>query len=449
MHVLAKEVESTYISKGEEAAVPTTSPAPLISATPPPQLSVDTPAQSDAAPLPPTVTTTTETAKPLVPAINPAQSPAVNMERVAQVRAGKTEAEIEKFEEEFSDLKSDTREFLSDKESQNPKFLARFRDHLLDLPVSKRAIHARFFYKNENEIFKAENIERIFAILRPYCNYSNYDIILHLVKKFCDDPLKKRMLDYRDSFDSFEEVITVDIYLCAISVHPKSDVYQAFSKMIMTIDKPACECTLRAIRQLRESLAESADIHSYSAYVECMTTNSVLVVLRIPPSCVVWVGVAMTPDFMQAHHLTDVSIDGKDITFYQSREYLGQELCGASERGDVVGVVSLIALGADVNTVDKDGWSALMLAAGEGKTEVVVELVKAGANVDMQTKDGASALMAAAQEGKTEAVVELVKAGANVDMQTKDGASALMAAAQEGKTEAVVEWMVCTDVGCQ
>ena len=130
------------------------------------------------------------------------------------------------------------------------------------------------------------------------------------------------MRKYRDSFDSFEEVTTVDIYLCAISVHPKSDVYQAFSKMVMTIDKPACECTLREIRQLRESLAESADIHSYSAYVECMTTNSVLVVLRIPPSCVVWVGMAMTPDFMQAHNLTDVSIDGKDVTFYQDKDNL-------------------------------------------------------------------------------------------------------------------------------
>ena len=32
------------------------------------------------------------------------------------------------------------------------------------------------------------------------------------------------------------------------------------------------------------------------------------------------------------------------------------------------------------------GWSALMDAAMEGKTEVVVELVKAGANMDMQNE---------------------------------------------------------------
>ena len=32
----------------------------------------------------------------------------------------------------------------------------------------------------------------------------------------------------------------------------------------------------------------------------------------------------------------------------------------------------------------QDGWSALMKAAREGRTDVVVELVKAGANLNLQ-----------------------------------------------------------------
>ena len=39
-----------------------------------------------------------------------------------------------------------------------------------------------------------------------------------------------------------------------------------------------------------------------------------------------------------------------------------------------------------MSVTTQEGASALMLAAGFGKTEVVVELVKAGANVDMQSK---------------------------------------------------------------
>ena len=36
--------------------------------------------------------------------------------------------------------------------------------------------------------------------------------------------------------------------------------------------------------------------------------------------------------------------------------------------------------------VTQKGWSALMMSAKVGRTDVVVELVKAGANVDMQEK---------------------------------------------------------------
>ena len=317
MNSVAKEVEFAYILKGKQAPALTSIPTPLTSATPLPLQSVNAPAKLETAPPSVTFATTTAFIEPLIPSINPIQSPAVNKKRVAKVKA-----EIEQFDKEFSNLKSNTREFLSDRESQDPKFLARFRDHLFDLPVSKRAIHVRFFCKNEAGIFKAENIERIFAILRRYCNYSNYDIILHLVETFCDVSLRKRMQKYHNSFECFEEATTVDIFLAAISASPESEVYRAFSKMIMTIDKPASGCTLHEVRQLKESLCESADIHSYSAYIECMITNSVLVVLRIPPSCVVWVGVAMTHDFMRAHHLTDVSIDREDITFYRDRKYL-------------------------------------------------------------------------------------------------------------------------------
>ena len=37
-----------------------------------------------------------------------------------------------------------------------------------------------------------------------------------------------------------------------------------------------------------------------------------------------------------------------------------------------------------MSVITQGGFSALMVAAWEGKTEVVVELVKASANVDMQ-----------------------------------------------------------------
>ena len=39
-----------------------------------------------------------------------------------------------------------------------------------------------------------------------------------------------------------------------------------------------------------------------------------------------------------------------------------------------------------MSVITQVGYSALMWAAGLGRTEIVVELVKAGANVDMQNE---------------------------------------------------------------
>ena len=53
-------------------------------------------------------------------------------------------------------------------------------------------------------------------------------------------------------------------------------------------------------------------------------------------------------------------------------------------RCSIYGLQLCVILHMSVNT--QWGYSALMLAAMRGKTEVVAELVKAGANVDIQSK---------------------------------------------------------------
>ena len=78
----------------------------------------------------------------------------------------KVKARIEFFEEEFADLNVDA---LSEKENQDSSFLKRFRGHLLHMPVSKKSVHVKFFARNKRDIFKAINVEELFAILSPYC----------------------------------------------------------------------------------------------------------------------------------------------------------------------------------------------------------------------------------------------------------------------------------------
>ena len=71
---------------------------------------------------------------------------------------------------------------------------------------------------------------------------------------------------------------------------------------------------------------------------------------------------------------------------------------------------------AVVDSLDKDGRSALSRASQWGHLEVVQALLSARAKVDIQDKDGASALSLASRWGNLEVVHTLLSAGANADL---------------------------------
>ena len=242
--------------------------------------------------------------------------PAVDLVQPTDPRVEEAKENIERLEKEFSDIKYDTKKSLAKKEKEDSDFFDRFRDHLLDLPVSKKQIHVRFFTANEEEIFEAETIRKLFVILGRYCNYFNYEIIFHVVKRFCYE-LNDRMTSYRDSLTSFEKATTVDVYLCAISARPGGEISQGFIRMTVKINKPSSECTLYEIRELKEAVEEKASLESFATYIDAPGKGSVQVVLHVHEEVGWMMGVVFTLDFRRRHLLTDVTVDEKDL-----REYL-------------------------------------------------------------------------------------------------------------------------------
>ncbi|KAK3747914.1 hypothetical protein QZH41_000188 [Actinostola sp. cb2023] len=95
----------------------------------------------------------------------------------------------------------------------------------------------------------------------------------------------------------------------------------------------------------------------------------------------------------------------------------------------------LIDAGADINVTNNDGYTALMLAAENGKDEVVRTLIDAGADVNVTNKYGNTALVLAAINGKEEVARVLIVAGADVNVTDNDGDTALVLAAINGKEE--------------
>ena len=86
-----------------------------------------------------------------------------------------------------------------------------------------------------------------------------------------------------------------------------------------------------------------------------------------------------------------------------------------------------IKSGADVNTVDETGWTALMFAVQcRCETEIIKLLLDAGADVNVKDWNDMTPLMLATLCDGADVIDVLIKHGADIEAKDKDGNTALM-----------------------
>jgi len=111
----------------------------------------------------------------------------------------------------------------------------------------------------------------------------------------------------------------------------------------------------------------------------------------------------------------------------------------AAARGDIETVEDLLRNGADVNTAQGDGMTALHWAAERGDAKLAEVLIYSGANVNAGTRIGRyTPLHLASRGGHGEVVLALLRAKANPNATTTNsGVTALHLAAVAGKADVV------------
>jgi ankyrin repeat protein len=110
----------------------------------------------------------------------------------------------------------------------------------------------------------------------------------------------------------------------------------------------------------------------------------------------------------------------------------------AAMRGDRTGIAALLRRGADVNSAQGDGMTALHWAALRGDAVLAEALVKAGASVSAATRIAKySPLHLAAQIGDAATIEVLLRTGADANAASDNGTTPLMLSAAAGDTKAV------------
>ncbi len=106
-------------------------------------------------------------------------------------------------------------------------------------------------------------------------------------------------------------------------------------------------------------------------------------------------------------------------------------------RGNILMCEKLIELGADVNSVNTKGKTALHLAAGWGKAEMVEYLLKKGSNINAYDHLSWTPIMWASIRGKEENVKILLSYGANPNTRDIDMNTPLILAAYRNQKNVI------------
>jgi hypothetical protein len=108
----------------------------------------------------------------------------------------------------------------------------------------------------------------------------------------------------------------------------------------------------------------------------------------------------------------------------------------AADAGNLYAVRQLLAAGAAVDfRTDRAAMTALMVAGGRANIEVLEALLAAGANPKLRSSSGFTALMHAVIEGRTENARRLIAAGADV---ARDRDTLLKLASEKANAEMVL-----------
>lgn len=122
------------------------------------------------------------------------------------------------------------------------------------------------------------------------------------------------------------------------------------------------------------------------------------------------------------------------------------QLLAAAAAGDVAGISAALDGGADIDSRDARGRTALLVATVAGQTEAVRRLLEAEPDIDLQDDQHDNPFLYAGAEGLVDILRLVNEAGADPSITNRYGGTALIPASERGHVETVRYLLEETDV---
>ena len=332
---------------------------------------------------------------------------------------------------------------------------------------------------------KAQNAHELFNKLQPYYSFLSCDILVHITREFIGGEIENELEDYLIMMRKFQKSVKIKQLKEVMSLVPIQHDTSDTCDVNIQLNGEWEEGTLENLQQLLKHM-----FHNKQYLLNHMTVDersSLCITFKFPTSQSDGIAdeVKKSKEFIECVGVSRVSVGDVDVSIMEDSKFsFSSGLLKAAENGTNKAVKFLLEMGVNIDSVDSNGRTALMLASKAGHEEIVETLLSAGANsscqdheqtavgtdtvslphtdIDQESKIlmaakkdqtavgnhynanpnkedsiGLTALFHASQGGHSKVVQILLKGGADPNIQNGDGWTALMIASQNGHSEVV------------
>ena len=188
------------------------------------------------------------------------------------------EDQIKKLQKMFIELKDDVYESVKSKPVDT------FQVRLISMDVNCQEHYFKFLKEITD---KNDTIRGTWIDLTPYMNFLNYEILQHILQKFKDEDLQKKMDQYVEQINEFFQSTRLCDFLKCWPIRgatpPKEDLYKFLTTKTT---KDWKTCTLEDLDHVRGSLARKLLLPKFALILQDASRGCVSVTFSVPSSIV-------------------------------------------------------------------------------------------------------------------------------------------------------------------
>jgi hypothetical protein len=184
---------------------------------------------------------------------------------------------IDRLDEEYTEIEELLLKRIKDHKTPHKKVLS----WIQILPMKLKAQFAALLQTKAKSLADATSVDELFFIISPYSNALHPYLLEHLVKKFCDGDLSKRMTQYTKALCTFRQQTSVeefiDKWVCTLP--------EGFQSFELKLGDEWRRRTLEDLEKLRIELNRQKCCNGHMPYLKTVTTGCMAMVVALPVCC--------------------------------------------------------------------------------------------------------------------------------------------------------------------